>query len=133
MTTTRKASFWKRFIAFFVDNLLITVLIVVVGRIFGFPDIIEDWFAFVSYYLYNIFCDYYNQSTLGKMVMKLRVIEVNGQKPGLKNSIYRNFGKIISAIPLFYGFLRILAPHQRQTIHDEIGKCLVIDMGQKED
>lgn len=65
--------------------------------------------------------------------MKLRVIEVNGQKPGLKNSIYRNFGKIISAIPLFYGFLRILAPHQRQTIHDEIGKCLVIDMGQKED
>jgi uncharacterized RDD family membrane protein YckC len=71
--------------------------------------------------------DYYYQGTFGKMIFNMKVINLKRQKPDLLSSFYRNFGKIVSAFPFSYGFLRILAPHQTQTIHDELGKCYVID------
>jgi uncharacterized RDD family membrane protein YckC len=76
--------------------------------------------------------DYYHQGAFGKIILKMKVINLERQKPDLLSSFHRNFGKIISALPFLYGFLRILAPHQTQTIHDELGKCYVIDTrGQK--
>jgi uncharacterized RDD family membrane protein YckC len=127
LAASKKASFWKRLVAYIFDNLLLVIFTALLARIFGLPDVIEYWLYFVLYYAYNIFCDNYHQATLGKMIMKLRVVGIDDQKPSLKNSIYRNFGKIISALPFFYGFLRILAPHIRQTVHDEWGKCVVIE------
>ena len=127
LITPRKASFWKRLMAFLIDTILITIFSVVAAGIFGLPDVIEYWLYAGLFYTYNILCDTYHQATLGKIITKVKVTGIDGQKPGLKNSIYRNFGKIISALPLFYGYLRILAPHQRQTIHDELGKCLVVE------
>jgi uncharacterized RDD family membrane protein YckC len=71
--------------------------------------------------------DSYHQQTIGKMILKIKVIKTDGTKPDILSAFYRNFGKIVSAIPLFYGFLRILDPNQRQTVHDQLGKCLVIE------
>lgn len=133
LTTLKKASFWKRLIACFIDNLTIAIVVVLTSRIFGTVDVVEDLLAFLLFYCYGTIIEHYKQVTLGKLIMKLKVIGVDGQRPTLLNSFYRNFGKIISAIPLFYGFFRILAPHQRQTIHDELGRCLVVDVsGQKD-
>lgn len=96
-------------------------------------EVIEDFFAFILFYCYGTIIEHYKQVTLGKIIMKLKVIGTDGQRPTMLNSFYRNFGKIVSVLPFFYGFLRILAPHQRQTIHDELGRCLVIDTnGQNE-
>ena len=61
------------------------------------------------------------------MVLRIKVILTDGTSPKLLDSFYRNVGKLISTLPLFYGFIRILAPHQRQTIHDELAKCLIIE------
>ena len=65
-------------------------------------------------------------ATFGKRILKLKVIQTNGNTPDLLSCFYRNFGKYISLIPFGYGYLRILAPHQIQTIHDQLAKCLVI-------
>jgi uncharacterized RDD family membrane protein YckC len=133
LTTLKKALFWKRLIACFIDNLTIAILVVLTSRIFEIADIIEDLLTFLLFYCYGTIIEHYKQVTLGKLIMKLKVIGVDGQRPTLLNSFYRNFGKIISVVPLFYGFFRILAPHQRQTIHDELGRCLVVDVsGQKD-
>lgn len=127
----KKASFWKRLIAFTIDNVMIAVLVVLIGSLFAMADVLEDFLAFIAYYAYGILLEYYRQRTLGKTLMNLKVIRMNRQKPTLWNSFNRNIGKMISALPYFYGFLRILAPHQRHTIHDELGKCLVIDTSNK--
>lgn len=89
---------------------------------------IEDFFTFALFYTYGTVMEYHYQATFGKMMMGLRVVRLDGQKPELSKSFYRNIGKLVSMIPYYYGFLRILAPHQRQTIHDELGRCLVIDI-----
>jgi uncharacterized RDD family membrane protein YckC len=130
-TTLIKASFWKRLIASFIDNLVIAVVMFLTSIIFGAVDVIEDLLGFLLFHCYGTFLEHHKQATLGKSIMNLRVIGVDGQRPSLLNSFYRNFGKIISVLPLFYGFFRILAPHQRQTIHDELGRCLVVDVSEQ--
>lgn len=123
----KMASFWKRLVGSFIDSSLIALMSLLLELVFELPSQIGNWLYLIIFYLYNILCDFNNQPTLGKLIMKLKVIRTDGQKPELKNAIYRNLGKIVSALPFFYGFLRILAPHQQQTMHDELGKCLVIE------
>jgi len=110
-----------------IDTILISTISLLIQMTFKLPDIIEYWAYFGLLYTYNILMDSYHQQTIGKMILKIKVIKTDGAKPDLLSSFYRNFGKIVSALPLFYGYLRILAPHQRQTIHDELGKCLVVE------
>jgi uncharacterized RDD family membrane protein YckC len=71
--------------------------------------------------------EYKFQATFGKMILKIKVIRTNGQRPDLATSFYRNFGKIASGLPLGWGFIRLLTPAYKQGIHDEIAKCYVID------
>jgi uncharacterized RDD family membrane protein YckC len=127
-TYLKKASFWKRLIACLIDNLMIMLVVEITAVIFQFPNVVGNIGAFILFYLYGTFSEHYFQTTAGKSVMKLKVVGEDRQAPTLLNSFFRNLGKMISAIPLFYGFLRILAPHQQQTMHDELGKCWVIDL-----
>lgn len=127
----KTSSFWKRLLAYLIDAILILILSWLTKMIFRLSEIPYYWFSFGLYYAYNIFMDYYHQGSLGKMILNIKVVKIDGGKPELINSIIRNLAKIISSIPLFYGYLRILAPHQSQTIHDELAKCQVIDLNTK--
>jgi uncharacterized RDD family membrane protein YckC len=125
--TFKKASFWQRLLALLIDGFLM-------GFFFGIPLSFFDffrtheWIEFWLFYTYCIVSERYFQATLGKMIVGIQVIGVDGQPPGWIDSMTRNFAKQISALPLGYGFIRLLAPHRRQTIHDGWGKCLVIDI-----
>ncbi len=60
--------------------------------------------------------------------MKIRVVNFKGERMSFSVSFIRNFSKIISALPLMYGFIQILAPDVSQTIHDRIAKCYVVKL-----
>lgn len=126
-TTFAKASFWKRLLACIIDNVIIGMSVGVGLTILGVPEVISDLLAFIAFYVYGTFMEYSRQSTWGKDLSKLKVVATTGERPTLLQCFYRNAGKIVSVLPLFYGFLRILAPHQRQTIHDEMAGCLVVE------
>lgn len=111
-----------------VDLVLLSIFSSVIQMQFELSKKMEYWFYFALFYAYNTFMDSYHQQTLGKMILKIRVVKTDGTKPDLLTAFYRNFGKIASALPLGYGYLRILAPHRKQTIHDELGKCFVIEL-----
>ncbi|HYG02136.1 MAG TPA: RDD family protein [Chryseosolibacter sp.] len=128
LTTFKKASFWKRLIAAVIDNPIIGTTSILISTGFGMTEVVESVFAFTLFYCYGTSLEHFYQVTLGKLIMKLKVVGIDGQRPSMFNSFYRNFGKIVSMIPFFYGFLRILAPHHRQAIHDELGRCVVIDV-----
>lgn len=127
----KKASFWKRLVGCLIDTVLLTIVSGVIQAVFGLSDILEYWIYFLIFFAYNMLMDHYFQATLGKMILKLKVIKTDGTTPDILSSFYRNFGKNISILPLGYGYFRILAPHQRQTIHDQLANCLVIDTGNK--
>jgi uncharacterized RDD family membrane protein YckC len=123
----KKASFWKRLVAYLIDTALLIIASLVIQYIFHLSDIVEQWIFVLIFFGYNISMDYYFQRTLGKRLLKLEVIQTNGTAPNLLSCFYRNFGKYISFLPLGCGYFRILAPHQSQTIHDELGHCFVVE------
>lgn len=124
-----KASFWKRLLAFLVDSIALGLVTVVAVYLLELDDIVESVFMVVTSYTSSITLEYFYQTTIGKSMLKLLVMRVDGRKPKFSDTFCRNIGKIASALPLYYGFTRILAPHRRQTIHDEIARCLVVEAG----
>ena len=127
--STKKASFWKRLFAWTVDSIAIGLVTLLMLHLFNLDTTVESVFAVGMSFAYSVALEYCFQTTIGKSMLSLRIIRVDGRRPKFSDTICRNMGKVVSALPLYYGFTRILAPHRRQTIHDEIGWCLVIDVG----
>jgi uncharacterized RDD family membrane protein YckC len=128
VTTYRKASFWKRLGACLIDSIIIAVVVVSLDLTFQLAHTITQWIDLFLFYGYNILMDYYCEGSVGKMCFNLRVISANSKPLTILSSFYRNFGKVVSSLPLMSGFLRILAPHRRQTIHDELARCYVVEI-----
>ena len=128
MTKFKYSTFWKRFLGFIIDHVLCTILTVTISNQLEITDGKDYWIYVLTYFIYNTLMDSSRlQGTIGKLVLKMKVVDMAGNRLTLTSSLYRNFGKVISSIPLGYGFLRILAPHRNQTMHDELGKAYVIE------
>jgi uncharacterized RDD family membrane protein YckC len=66
------------------------------------------------------------QATPGKVLMHIMVTDMEGNKPTFARATLRHFGKFISALIIFIGFLMIGLTKKRQGLHDKIGSCLVL-------
>jgi uncharacterized RDD family membrane protein YckC len=65
------------------------------------------------------------RATPGKRFLKIQII-CNSSKPGVY--ALRNIYKILSAIPLFFGFTYAAFNKERKTLHDILAKCSVVDL-----
>ncbi len=66
------------------------------------------------------------QATLGKKLMGLRVVDLDGRRITFWKSTSRNFNKSISSLILGIGYLMPLWTAKRQALHDRMAHCLVI-------
>jgi uncharacterized RDD family membrane protein YckC len=66
------------------------------------------------------------KATLGKQAMGLKVTDLSGGRINFGQASIRHFGKFISAIILFIGYLMMLWDSKKQTLHDKIAGTLVI-------
>ncbi len=66
------------------------------------------------------------QATLGKKVLGLRVVDLDGRRITFWKSTSRNFNKSISSLILGIGYLMPLWTNKRQALHDRMARCLVI-------
>lgn len=64
--------------------------------------------------------------TIGKRVLGLRVVTVSGGRLSLGRAALRLAGYILSAAPLYLGFLAMLVDDRRRTWHDRIAGSAVI-------
>ena len=126
LTLNMKASFWKRLLACSVDSLSCGIVALTITTVLALPSVLEYWFHVFLFYASRIAMEYHWQASFGKLIFNLRVIKSDGGNPSLFECCYRNFAQIFSWLPLGYGYLRILAPHQPQTVHDEVARCYVI-------
>ncbi len=78
--------------------------------------------------VYNVaFMTLFNGQTLGKIMLKLRVIKKNGQRIGILDAIIRNvFGYTISGMFLL-GYLWAMFDREKQTWHDKLAGTVVVD------
>jgi uncharacterized RDD family membrane protein YckC len=87
---------------------------------YGVLLIIIPWFYFAGFESSR------SQATPGKLLMRIVVTDLEGNKPSFARVTLRHFAKIISALVLFLGFLMIGLTQNRQGLHDRIAGCLVL-------
>jgi uncharacterized RDD family membrane protein YckC len=66
------------------------------------------------------------QATLGKRALGIKVIGGNGERISFLNATGRHFGKIVSSIILFIGYLMVLWDSRRQGLHDKMANTFVV-------
>jgi uncharacterized RDD family membrane protein YckC len=135
------AGIGSRFGAVFIDG-LIGGGISILGNIFSgvlsssgdsgaeaVGAVIALFFAFVSlaFFLFNVYLLGRDGATIGKRVLKIRVLDQTGQPLGFGRALLRELCKFISAIPCYLGFLWAFWDQEKQTWHDKILSTHVYD------
>jgi len=128
----------KRAMAFFIDELLLSfLLIVALWDSFTTAQTTEDIINITNMFLfefltmkiiYQAFFTMQYGATLGKIVMKIRVIDIQTlQTPNVIISLNRAIFRVISEIFLYLGFLWGMLDPAKQTWHDKTARTLVIN------
>lgn len=84
----------------------------------------EMWFVFP---LVSIFMIVQWGGTPGKLVTGIRIVDKNGEHPGLKQAFFRNWiGYMVSGTFLWLGFIWILKDKEHRGWHDMIADTWVV-------
>jgi uncharacterized RDD family membrane protein YckC len=140
-TKANYASFWWRLLAYFIDYIILLILVAVASSVYYLitaflghfnPEDLQDdtLLKLVSIILMIVYHSILEATRLrggfGKVICKLLVVDVNGQRLGFGKALARNAGKILSSIVLGLGFLNILWDSRCQGWHDQLAKTYVI-------
>jgi len=143
-TEIKYAGFWKRFAACLIDWLITGILCFLVGFCLGIalmlfgvvPEVLLDpvvqlgfnIFGFVIGISYFVLmeCSKF-QGTIGKMVLGIKVTDLEGNQIGFAKAFGRYLGKILSAIIVGIGFLMVAFTQRKQGLHDSMSGCLVVN------
>jgi uncharacterized RDD family membrane protein YckC len=129
----------KRSFAFFVDELLLSLLLMVVlwdsfTQATTVEQVIELTNAFILEYMamkimYQTFFVMQYGATLGKILMKIQVIEITTlSHPSFMSSFNRATFRIISEMVFYLGFLWGTFDPLRRTWHDRTAQTLVVNV-----
>ena len=132
------ASVQKRAVAFFIDEMFLSFLLVIaMSDAFSNAKTMEDIIiltnAYVMQYIlmkivYQTFFVMQYGATLGKIAMKIRVIEIATlANPSFSVSLNRAIFRIISEMLFYIGFVWGMMDPARQTWHDKTAKTLVVN------
>lgn len=66
------------------------------------------------------------QATIGKKILNIKVTNLEGSQISFGRSLARNFSKVLSVIPVFFGYLYSFLNRKNQCWHDIAADCLVI-------
>ncbi len=134
----RFAGFWIRLGAYAIDYALTVALVGVAGVFFAIISVslfgsarteafLDDNSSIVNIIGAVIALTYYAyfsagpwQATPGKRICGIYVIRTDGRRLDAPFAILRNFGYLVSALPLFLGFLMIFWTDEHKALHDMI-------------
>ncbi len=135
------AGFWKRTAAMLIDGIVfgvpawIVAFLLVGGAVAsGDPEsfggaVMGVWlFIGVGQWLY--FAGFESsswQATPGKRALSIKVTDLHGHRISFGKATGRHFGKILSAIILYIGFLMAGFTERKQCLHDKVASCLVVE------
>lgn len=132
------SNFWLRLLAFLID---LTILLVCNGIIaiifnlelkdkisdFGFFAIFRHPVGILTGWLYfSIFESSTLMATLGKLTVRIKVMDCQGVRITFLRATGRYFGKYISSFLLCMGFLMIFFMKKKQALHDIFAATIVI-------
>ncbi len=78
-------------------------------------------------FIYGVFAESSaGQGTIGKRLLNIKVTDMKGRRLSFGVSLIRNIAKILSVIPLFFGYLYSFLNKKQQCWHDIAANTLVI-------
>lgn len=146
------AGFWRRFFASLVDGLILGAVGGVLGFVAAIPlgllgvsssssysaqsdvSALQSCATLVLYVVgaaigwlyYACFESSASQATPGKMALGIVVTDMAGNRISFGRASGRFFGKIVSAMILYIGFLMAGFTEKKQALHDMMAGCLVM-------
>jgi uncharacterized RDD family membrane protein YckC len=78
-------------------------------------------------WLYFAILETMKQATPGKMIVGIKVTDMNGTPITFGRATGRYFAKIISSLTFGVGYIMAAFTQQKQALHDIISGCLVVD------
>ena len=142
------AGFWIRFLAVFIDGLILFAITFPVRLILhvpmGFmghraPGVnplvmlpligLSLLISVVTGWLYEAyFISSERQATLGKMALGIRVTTDTGQRLSFMHATGRHFAKWVSSFTLLVGYIMAAFTERKQALHDMIAGTVVVRM-----
>ncbi len=137
-TTQQKksvVSFWRRLGAFIIDMIILNFVAGVIAKATDRPDLMPTWWltvwgvigliAVVLPVIYFVWPYSAGGQTLGKKILGIQVVSIDGSPLNWRKGILRSLGYIIS-FPFCLGFLWSIWDADKQAWHDKIaGTCVV--------
>lgn len=142
------AGFWKRFVAAFIDGLILMIPIFgisfVLGLVFGLgASVIQDQDAVdammvllqlsiqilqivITMLYFALMESSSRQATIGKMAMGLIVTDGDGYPLSFWRALGRNVGKLVSQLICMIGYIMAAFTARKQALHDMMANCLVV-------
>ncbi|MDD2451729.1 RDD family protein [Sulfurovum sp.] len=141
----------KRVVSFVIDDIIVSLFFMVIfyDQIVGFMQVVPADQQSQSQYLidamnhfvsanllwllslkvlYHTVLVWQNGMTLGKYIMKIRVVSLEyHEKPSFMTAFYRALLRIPSELFFYLGFLMAFFVPLRQTFHDKFSNCVVVD------
>jgi len=141
------ASNQKRITAFMIDDIVISVFFFIIfysqfSAVFSNITVVDEAAleavnAFISQnilvvfsikLLYHTVLVWQNGMTLGKYLMKIKVIDLEtGTVPSFQKAFLRASIRIPSEVLFYLGFLMAFFNPLKQTLHDKLSNCVVVD------
>ena len=132
--------FFRRFSAFATDLMIVTYLLII--YYFGFTNPFSQFMKYMEnkefdfkfqcfrIIVFILYCTIMEatkiQGTLGKKIFGVKVVDVNYNQISPLNSLIRNLSKIISGVPLFFGYFWAIISPNHQAWHDKIAKTYIV-------
>ncbi len=129
------AGFWRRFAAIIVDGILLWIVQVIFFRSLAFKMFVFTPGLFFKMYFWSILISWLyfalmesssKQATLGKMLIGIKVTDLDGNRIGFGKATGRYFSKLISGATLFIGYIMAGFTQKKQALHDIIAGTLVV-------
>jgi len=140
-STHRYGGFWIRFVAVFIDGIILNicsmVIVFILGLVLGVAGIeatslktimvvLNILVGFVIAASYEIILIGRNGATVGKMACGLKVTDPHGKPIGYGKSTGRYFAKMLSSIILGIGYIMAAFDDEKRALHDRLCETRVI-------
>ena len=135
------AGFWRRFAAFFIDAVILSLVMRILFPFQGFYfwNIERHWYfvpliaisnmvSTAVTVAYSVVFWTWRGQTPGMMVMNIKVLRGDGSHITIGYALLRYLGYIVCGLMLGIGFLWIAFDPRKQGIHDKIADTVVVKL-----
>lgn len=122
------AGFWKRAAALVIDSFLLGMITSLLGHFFHLDELTQSLINIALFFSYfSIMESSPLQATLGKLLLRIKVTDTDGNRVSFWRALFRNVDKIASLVILYVGFIMAGFTPKKQALHDMLAGTLVVN------